>query len=180
LSGSANRQEYLETAINWISNGQIKQYMSDHQHDPTAIELCNYFQNVISWVKAIFPKYRREMKGIEWGFLYNEFKDQKFEPKKLEQEVAKLMEDEDVGSKKGIYPYVLTGKEKFLNIRSFSPNQKREAYERQKGICVVCSEHFEIEEMEADHITPWHLGGKTSADNCQMLCKEDNRRKSGK
>lgn len=180
LSGSANRQEYLETAINWISNGQIKQYMSDHQHDPTAIELWNYFQSVINWVKAVFPKYRREMKGIEWGFLYNEFKEQKFDPKKLEQEIAKLMEDEDVGSKKGIYPYVLTGKEKYLNIRSFSPNQKREAYERQKGICVVCKEHFEIEEMEADHITPWHLGGKTAADNCQMLCKEDNRRKSGK
>lgn len=180
LSGSANRQEYLETAINWISNGQIKQYMSDHQHDPTAIELWNYFQSVINWVKAVFPKYRREMKGIEWGFLYNEFKDQKFDPKKLEKEVAKLMEDEDVGSKKGIYPYVLTGKEKHLNIRAFSPNQKREAYERQKGICVVCKEHFEIEEMEADHITPWHEGGKTAADNCQMLCKDDNRRKSGK
>ena len=180
LSGSANRQEYLETAINWISNGQIKQYMSDHQIDPTAIELWNYFQSVINWVKAIFPKYRREMKGIEWGFLYNEFKDQKFDPKKLEKEIAALMEDEDVGSKKGIYPYVLTGKEKHLNIRAFSPNQKREAYERQKGICVVCKEHFEIEEMEADHITPWHEGGKTAADNCQMLCKEDNRRKSGK
>lgn len=180
LSGSANRQEYLETAINWISNGQIKQYMSDHQHDPTSIELWNYFQSVINWVKAVFPKYRREMKGIEWGFLYNEFKDQKFDPKKLEKEVAKLMEDEDVGSKKGIYPYVLTGKEKYLNIRAFSPNQKREAYERQNGICVVCKEHFEIEEMEADHITPWHEGGETTAVNCQMLCKEDNRRKSGK
>lgn len=180
LSGSANRQEYLETAINWISNGQIKQYMSDHQHDPTAVELWNYFQSVISWVKAVFPKYRREMKGIEWGFLYNDFKDQKFDPKKLEEQIAKLMEDEDVGSKKGIYPYILTGKEKFLNIRAFSPNQKREAYERQKGICVVCKEHFEIEEMEADHITPWHLGGKTAADNCQLLCQEDNRRKSGK
>lgn len=180
LSGSANRQEYLETAINWISNGQIKEYMSEHQHDPTAIDLWNYFQSVINWVKAVFPKYRREMKGIEWGFLYNDFKDQKYDPKILEQEVSKLMEDEDVGNKKGIYIYVLTRKEKFLNIRAFSPNQKREAYERQKGICVVCKEHFEIEVMEADHITPWHESGKTSAENCQMLCKEDNRRKSGK
>ena len=179
LSGSANRQEYLETAINWISNGQIKQYMSDHQHDPTAIDLWNYFQSVINWVKAVFPKYRREMKGIEWGFLYNDFKDQKFDPKKLEEQVAKLMEDEDVTSKKGIYPYILTGKEKFLNIRAFSPNQKREAYERQKGICPICKEHYEIDGMEADHITPWHEGGKTEAINCQMLCKEDNRRKSG-
>lgn len=180
LSGSANRQEYLETAIEWISNGQIKEYMSEHQHDPTAIDLWNYFQSVINWVKAVFPKYRREMKGIEWGILYNEFKDQKYDPKILEQEVSKLMEDDDVVNKKGIYIFVLTRKEKFLNIRSFSPNQKREAYERQKGICPVCKEHFEIEQMEGDHITPWHEGGKTSAENCQMLCKEDNRRKSGK
>lgn len=180
LSGSANRQEYLETAIDWISNGQIKEYMSEHQHDPTAIDLWNYFQSVINWVKAVFPKYRREMKGIEWGILYNEFKDQKYDPKLLEQEVSKLMEDDDVGNKKGIYIFVLTRKEKFLNIRAFSPNQKREAYERQKGVCPVCKEHFEIEQMEGDHITPWHEGGKTSAENCQMLCKEDNRRKSGK
>ena len=180
LSGSANRQEYLETAIDWISSGQIKEYMSEHQHDPTAIDLWNYFQSVINWVKAVFPKYRREMKGIEWGILYNDFKDQKFDPKILEQEVSKLMEDDDVGNKKGIYIFVLTRKEKFLNIRAFSPNQKREAYERQKGICPVCKEHFEIEQMEGDHITPWHEGGKTSAENCQMLCKEDNRRKSGK
>ncbi len=180
LSGSANRQEYLETAIDWISNGQIKEYMSEHQHDPTAIDLWNYFQSVINWVKAVFQKYLREMKGIEWGILYNDFKDQKFEPKILEQEVSKLMEDDDVGNKKGIYIFVLTRKEKFLNIRAFSPNQKREAYERQKGICPVCKEHFEIEQMEGDHITPWHEGGKTSAENCQMLCKEDNRRKSGK
>jgi 5-methylcytosine-specific restriction endonuclease McrA len=90
------------------------------------------------------------------------------------------MEDEDVTNKKGIYPYVLTRKEKHLNIRGFPPQQRREAYERQKGICPICKGSFEIDEMEADHITPWHEGGKTSPDNCQMLCKEDNRRKSGK
>lgn len=180
LTGEMIRQAYLKIAIDWISNGQIEKYMSEHQHDPTAIELWNYFQVVISWVKAVFPKYRREMKGIEWGFLYNDFKDKKFDPNKLEIEIAKLMEDEDVGSKKGIYPYVLTRKEKFLNIRAFSANQKREAYERQKGICVVCKVHFEIEDMEADHITPWRLGGKTASENCQLLCQEDNRRKSGK
>lgn len=120
------------------------------------------------------------MKGIEWGFLYNEFKDGKFDSKKLEVEIALLMADEDITKKKGIYTYVLTGKEKHLNIRAFSPNHKREAYERQKGICIECKESFDIGEMEADHITPWHEGGKTSAENCQMLCKEDNRRKSGK
>ena len=89
------------------------------------------------------------------------------------------MMDDDVTNKKGIYEFVLSGKEKHLNIRTFTDNQKRESYERQKGICVVCKDNFELKEMEADHITPWHSGGKTSADNCQMLCKEDNRRKSG-
>jgi len=180
LYGTANRQEYLETAIDWISKGNIVVYMANHQHDPTAIDLWNYFQTVIGWTKSTFPNYRKEMKGISWGLLYNEFKDQKLDPKKLEQQISELMQDEDISNKRGIYEYVLTGKERHLNIRAFTDNQKREAYERQKGICPVCTEHYEIGGMEADHITPWHLGGKTSADNCQMLCKDDNRRKSGK
>lgn len=180
LGGSAIRQEYLETTIQWISNGNIEEYMAKHQQEPNANEIWLYFQNVINWVKVVFPKYRKEIKGVEWGFLYNEFKDGKFYSKKLEEQVAELMQDEDVGNKKGIYTYVLTGKEKHLNIRTFTDKQKRESYERQKGLCVVCKEHFEILGMEADHITPWHEGGKTDAKNCQMLCKEDNRRKSGK
>jgi hypothetical protein len=180
LSGSANRQEYLETAICWISGGNIEDYMSKNQHEPNANELWLYFKRVIDWTTAVFPKYRKEMKGIEWGFLYNEFKDEKLDPKILEEEITKLMQDEDVTNKKGIYTFVLTRKEKHLNIRAFTDNQKREAYERQKGICPDCKQQFDIKEMEADHITPWHLGGKTSADNCQMLCKDDNRRKSGK
>jgi len=180
LSGSPIRQDYLETTIEWISNSSIESYMAEHQHNPNANELWLYFQSVINWVKAVFPKYRSEMKGIQWGFLYNEFKDKNPDSKKLEKEISKLMQDEDVTNKKGIYSYVLTRKEKFLNIRAFSDNQKREAYERQKGICVVCKKHFDLNEMEADHRKPWHEGGKTSAENCQMLCKEDNRRKSGK
>jgi Protein of unknown function DUF262/HNH endonuclease len=181
LSGAVNRQDFLETAIKWISEGgDIEKYMSKNQKEPNANELWLYFTSVINWVKAVFPKYRKEMKGIQWGFLYNEFKDQKHDLEKLEDEISKLMEDEDVTNKKGIYSFVLNRKEKHLNIRAFSKNQKREAYERQKGICPVCKEHFEIEEMEGDHITPWHKGGKTSAENCQMLCKEDNRQKSGK
>lgn len=180
MNGSPDRQEYLETVIKWISNGNIEVYMSSHQHAPNANEIWLYFQSVISWVKATFQKYRREMKGIGWGFLYNEFKNQNLDHKKLEEEITTLMQDEDVTNKKGIYEYVLTRKEKFLNIRAFTDNQKREAYERQQGICVKCGEHFELNQMEADHITPWHEGGNTSADNCQMLCKDDNRRKSGK
>lgn len=180
LNGSPIRQDFLETTIKWISNDDIENYMAKQQHEPNANELWLYFQNIINWVKVVFPKYRKEMKGVSWGLLYNEFKDKKFDHKKLEEEITKLMQDEDVTNKRGIYEYVLTRKEKYLNIRAFSDNQKREAYERQKGICPVCTEHYEINEMEGDHITPWHEGGKTSAENCQMLCKDDNRRKSGK
>jgi Protein of unknown function DUF262/HNH endonuclease len=179
MGGAANRQEYLEAAIAWISNNEIEAYMSKNQHEPNANELWLYFQAVISWVKATFPKHRNEMKGLPWGLLYNEFKSQKFDPKKLEAEITALMMDEDVGNKKGIYSYVLTQKERYLNIRAFSDNQKREAFERQQGVCTKCSITFKINEMEADHITPWHLGGKTTAANCQMLCKHDNRIKSG-
>lgn len=179
LNGVANRQEYLETTIDWISEGKIEDYMSKHQHDKDAKELWEYFQTVINWVKTIFTNYRKEMRGVPFGFLYNDFRNKKFDAKKLEKEIAKLMEDEDVTNKKGIYSYVLTRKEKYLNIRSFTDKQKREAFERQKGICPKCNNHFKIEEMEADHITPWHDGGKTISENCQMLCKQDNRLKSG-
>jgi len=180
MTGSPIRQDYLETAISWINDSDIESYMAKHQHDRSANPLWLYFQAVIGWVKVSFPKYRKEMKGISWGHLYNTFKDHEIDPKKIESEISRLMEDEDVTNKKGIFSYVLDSKEKHLNIRAFSNNQKREAYERQKGICPVCKEYFDIEGMEGDHITPWHEGGKTSAENCQLLCKEDNRRKSGK
>ncbi len=180
LSGTAIRQEYLETAIEWISKGKIKEYMSKHQHDPNANELWLYFQSVINWVKVTFPKYRKEMKNVPWGVLYNSFKDKKIDAKKLEKEVSKLMMDDDVTKKSGIYIYILTKEEKVLNIRSFTANQKREAYERQKGICPKCKKKYELEEMEADHKTPWSKGGKTTAENCEMLCIKHNREKSGK
>ena len=154
--------------------------MSIHQHDPNANELWMYFRNVIEWVILTFTVKRKEMKGVDWGSLYDQFKDKIYDTAELEQKIQTLMMDDDVTSKKGIYPYVLTGDEKHLNIRAFTENQKREAYEKQKGICANCGKHFEFNEMEADHITPWHLGGKTNSDNCQMLCKSCNRTKSGK
>lgn len=180
LTGSPIRQEYLETALAWINNGEVADYMAKHQHDQDASELWGYFQNVIAWVREVFPNHRKEMASVHWGELYNEFKGKKLDAKKLEVEVAKLMQDEDVTKKSGVYPFLLTGQEKYLSIRAFNDRMKREAYERQKGVCVKCRKEFAFEEMEADHITPWHEGGKTIAENCQMLCKEDNRRKSGK
>lgn len=178
VNGSPIRQEILQTAISWIANGEIEKYMSIHQHDPNANELWMYFKNVIEWVKLTFITYRKEMKGINWGNLYDNFKGEIFNTEKLEQEIQALMIDDDVTSKKGIYTYVLTRNEKHLSIRAFTESQKRAAYEKQNGICKKCGKHFELIEMEADHITPWIKGGKTIPENCQMLCLDCNRRKS--
>ena len=178
LNGSPIRQDYLERALDWINNGKIEEYMSKHQHDQNANELWLYFQSVINWVGLTFVKYRKEMKGINWGKLYNQFKDTKFDTNKLEEEISILMQDNDVTKKSGIYEYVLTRDEKYLNIRAFDDNMKREAFERQTGICVKCEEQFLIEEMAGDHIIPWSKGGKTIAENCQMLCKRCNGIKS--
>lgn len=190
VNGSPIRQDFLETAISWISDGEIEKYMATHQNDPDAGELWRYFQRVIAWAENLFPNYRREMKGVNWGKLYNQFQDAKLFANELETEIAKLMQDEDVTRKSGIYEYVLAKfaggeraakqAERALSIRAFTDKMKREAYERQQGICPICREHFEIEEMEADHITPWSQGGATVAENCQMLCKADNRAKSDK
>ena len=120
------------------------------------------------------------MKGVDWGTLYNTYKDESYNTKKIEEETEKLILDDDVTKKSGIYPYILTRNEKYLSIRAFSDATKQKIYEKQKGVCVVCKEKFELAEMEADHITPWHEGGKTTDKNCQMLCKDCNRRKSGK
>ena len=179
MSGSPIRQDYLETAIKWISENDIEEYMGKHQDDPTAINLWNYFQSVISWVDASFTNKRKFMKGVPWGELFNEFQNTNINPPKIEEEIAKLILDDDVTNKKGIYSYVLTRNEKYLSIRAFSDAMKQKVYELQKGKCVECKEEFPLSGMEADHITPWHTGGKTNENNCQLLCKEDNRRKSG-
>lgn len=183
LSGEFNRQAYLETAIKWIADrdsmDSVEAYMSKHQHDSTASDMWIYFQSVIAWVNTIFPKYRKEMKGVDWGILYNRYGTTQLDPAALEQRVAELMCDDDVSAKKGIYYYVLNGEEKHLSIRSFTDSQKRSAYERQQGICPKCGKHFDITEMQGDHITPWSKGGHTTVDNLQMLCNDCNRRKSG-
>jgi len=180
VSGSAIRQEILETAIDWISKGKIEEYMSDNQDEADATELWQYFMAVINWVKGLFPTYRKEMKGIAWGEFYNKYKDDKFNATKLEPQIKELMMDDDVTKKSGIYPYLLTDDEKYLSIRAFTESQKRAAYEKQKGICPKCKKHFEIEEMEGDHIRPWSEGGQTLPANLQMLCKDCNRRKGKK
>ena len=181
LKGSPIRQDYLQSVLKWIAastDEDIEDYMAAHQHDTNAAPLWIYFQNVISWVKTLFPNYRKEMAEVEWGLLYNEFHNNAYDPKALEKIVSEKMQDEDITNSAGIYYYVFDGKEKHLNIRKFDKRMIRYAYEKQNGICVRCQKHFEIDEMHADHITPWSKGGKTEKENCQLLCADCNRRKS--
>ena len=182
VKGSPIRQEYLQTAIQWIKDeGQtVEEYMAARQHDKTATALWSHFQSVINRVEAVFPHYRKQMKGVDWGGLYGQLKDESLDPDELEADVARLMSDEEVTKQPGIYPYLLTGEEKHLNIRAFSDAMKQKAFEIQNGICGSCGKEFEISEMEADHITPWSEGGKTNEQNCQVLCRACNRRKSNK
>ncbi len=195
VTGKPIRQDLLQTALEWIvrrDGGKvIEEYMSAHQHDPNANELWTYFRNVIEWVQDTFIVYRTEMKRIEWGPLYDAYRDQVIDTAALEQRVGKLMQDDDITRPKGIYAYVLTGDERDLSIRQFNYSDKRVAYERQQGLCAnktYCltpgnsdgKKVFAIAEMEADHITPWSKGGRTEPANCQMLCLPCNRQKGGK
>ena len=179
IKGSADRQEYLETAIRWFSRDAIEDYMGRHQNDDTAGPLWEYFQSVIRWIEQTFTKKRKSiMKGVDWGFLYDTFGDTKLDTDKIEKETARLVLDDDVTHQTGIYPYILTREEKHLNIRAFTDSMRQKVYEKQAGACFKCGDDFSIEEMEADHITPWSEGGQTNEENCQMLCKRCNREKS--
>ena len=187
LSGNSSRQDYLETVLRWAGEHEghkgkpdsvICDYMANHQKDFDAGELWLYFQNVINWVNAVFPNYRKEMRGIQWGLYYNRYHDQRFNAHQLEQRFNVLLDDDDVTSVSGIYEYLLDGQEKHLNLRKFKAKEKRAAYERQNGKCAVCGGEFDIKDMQADHITPWSKGGHTKSDNCQMLCRSCNRKKS--
>lgn len=184
MSGTPIRQDYLETAIKWIGDAQglsIEQYMVKHKHDTDSDEIWQYYQDVIHWTEKLFGrKYKKEMKGVEWGLLYNQYRDTTLTATAIGEEVAQLMRDSDVQKKSGIFAYVFDHDIHHLGIRAFDDNTKREVYERQGGICPICGKHFEIEQMEADHITPWVEGGRTIASNCQMLCRDCNRRKSSK
>ena len=181
------RQEYLETILKWISDRnecEIEDYMSAHQHDENCDELWEYFNSVIEWVKLTFPLYRKEMKSVNWGSLFNKFYQNSYDSNELENKVESLMLDDDVTNKIGIYDYVLSGNERSLSLRKFTEGMKRQVYEKQKGKCPKCineglSNSFDINEMESDHLVPWCKGGKTTLNNCQLLCKKHNRLKGG-
>lgn len=183
VKGSPIRQELLEKALKWIADSQhidYQEYMAKNQSSSHATELWRYFQAVINWVENTFPVYRKEMKGLEWGLLYNKYKDDNLDPKQLESRIKSLMEDEEVTKRSGIYEYVLSNEERFLNLRAFADKEKRILYERQQGICPSCAKQFDYEGMQGDHIIPWSKGGKTNLENGQMLCRKCNATKSAK
>lgn len=192
VSGSPIRQELLEKALKWICIRDhldtVEDYMAVHQNDPNATDLWGHFENVIRWAKSTFPVERDELTSVDWGTLYDAHGATFPDGAALEGLVSKLMMDEDVQKKSGIYPYVLDEDPRHLNIRSFTPGQKREAFESQNGKCANGSRCktptnpdgktiFRLEEMEGDHIIPWSKGGKTISANCQMLCIPCNRSK---
>lgn len=183
----AIRQEYLEKALEWITEKQgiksIERYMAEHQHDNNANELRMYFTDVINWIETLFPVKRTSLQQkVNWGTLYNKYysKIEAFNADELEKKIKQFLQDEEIQKKEGIYEYLLSGNEKSLNLRVFDEKTKREKYEFQEGVCPICKQHFEYEQMEGDHILSWSKGGKTISNNCQMLCKTCNLQKSNK
>ena len=189
MAGDCIRQKYLETVYYWCADAEgirgkdaVRQYMMKHRSDPSADELWDYFERVFAWVSKTFGKFHPNMKGVEWGLLYNRHKDDNLDPTILQMEVETYLADDEVGSKKGIYEYLLSTRkpsdERLLSLRTFTETEKKTMYARQGGICPICGKHFELREMEGDHKKPWSKGGKTTLDNGQMLCKACNLKKS--
>ena len=198
ISGSANRQDYLETALSWVSKGDIGGYMSQHRYDDNIKELKAYFDAVLGWVGSVFPTIYPEMKGLDWGRLYELYHKQPYDPSFVDELVLLLMDDPQVNDHKGIFEYVLGGEQdtKLLNVRVFDGKTIRLVYNKQtedakaKGIsnCPYCaighdsskSRIYKLNEMDADHVTAWSKGGSTDISNCQMLCKTHNRAKGNR
>lgn len=187
MNGDYIRQKFLETAFRWnayyegiTGKDAIVQYMQKHRQDKNADALWKYFEDVFAWVQATFGSYDKSMKGVEWGYLYNEHKDDNLDPVELQQRMKELMADDEVQKKSGIYEYLLTGEKKVLNLRTFSERDKITMYNRQQGLCAICGKPFSMKEMHADHIKPWSKGGLTDLSNGQMLCVNCNLAKSDK
>jgi Protein of unknown function DUF262 len=198
ISGSANRQEFLERALDWVSKGSIGEYMSKHRNDESINELKQYFNSVIDWVSTVFSDVEKEMKGLEWGRLYEEYHNKPFDSAKVSGIVRKLYGDSYVKNRKGVFEYVLGGCEnsKLLEVRMFDEVIKKIRYELQTKLanehkvsnCPLCTHGhdsnktkiWKLEEMDADQVSAWSKGGATTMENCEMLCRTHNRAKGNK
>lgn len=198
IKGSANRQDFLERALDWVSKGDIGSYMSAHRNDKSIIELKAYFNAVIDWVATVFTDVLPEMRGLEWGRLYETYHGKSYDPGKMSAEVQKLVADDYVTNRKGIFEYLLGGStdKKLLAVRVFDEKTKRVVYNKQtqgaqakgKSNCPLCAvgenankgRIYKLDEMDADHVSAWSKGGESSARNCQMLCINHNRAKGNR
>lgn len=198
IKGSVIRQDYLERALDWVSQGKISEYMSQHRHDDNIKELKTYFNTVIDWVSEIFQNTDKEMQRLEWGRLYESYKGNAYNSAKIAQQVVELQGDINVTAKKGIYEYLLGGASdtKLLTIRMFDEKTKKKQYDSQtkiakeKGVsnCPLCAlstnsnktKIYSLKEMDADHVTAWSKGGSSEIENCEMLCITHNRAKGNK
>lgn len=198
ISGSADRQHFLECALDWVSKGNIGEYMSRHRYDDTITELKTYFKSVIDWVSGVFLTVESEMRGLEWGRLYEQYHTQAYDPAKVAGEVHQLYGDPYIKNRKGIFEYVLGGSSdtRLLDVRVFDEATKKSVYSKQtdqakikgKSNCPLCAighdankmKIWTLAEMDADHVAAWSKGGATSAKNCQMLCKTHNRAKGNR
>lgn len=186
ISGDYLRQEVLEEVLSWAADADgctIEDYMASHSDDANAEDLWKYFRSVIEWVRSIFDeRMDRDMQKVHWGILYNRYHDSFVVKDKdsLNEDIDNLRDDDDVTRNSGIYEYVLSGKtvEKGLSLRKFPEKIAKKIYKQQGGYCPSCHGWFPFDKMEADHIIPWSKGGTTTEGNCQMLCKNCNRRKS--
>ena len=198
VSGSADRQGFLATALAWASYGNVGDYMSKHRNDNSITELKTYFNTVIDWVSSVFTDVESEMRGLEWGRLYDEYHAKAYSSAEVATNLRKLYEDFEVKNKKGIYEYILSGlaKPELLNIRVFDEPVKKSVYAQQtrvaqeKGVsnCSVCAsvdnankaKIWAYKDMDADHVSAWSRGGATDISNCEMLCKPHNRAKGNR
>ena len=198
IKGSVKRQDFLHTALDWVSKGNISEYMSAHRHSDDISELENYFNSIIDWIDETFSDVKPEMRGLEWNRLFESYHSNTYDPQQISKRVSELYADDYVKTKRGIFEYLLGGEKdkKLLDIRLFDGPTKRTVYERQtieakeKGVsnCPYCAighdnnakRIYRLNEMDADHVTAWSKGGSTNASNCQMLCKTHNRAKGNR
>ena len=190
VNGSPIRQDFLKKALEWMADHETRSgklqsavgYMSVHQHDLNAIPLWTYFQNVLHWAIATFnmKKFKKIMKGLDWAKFYDDYHDKALDIKAMEKRIVDLIGDDEIQKQQGIIPYVLTGDEHWLDLRAFPDKIKLAVWENQHHKCAICGKEFDYVFMEGDHITPWRDGGRTTIENCQMLCRDCNRRKGSK
>ena len=198
IKGSANRQDFWERALDWVSKGNIEDYMSHHRHDNNIDEVKTYFNSVIDWVSGVFIDVESEMRGLEWGRMYEQYHSNSYDPTKISEQVHKLYADPYVNNRRGVFEYILGDSvdTKLLDIRVFDEATKRTVYAKQtaeakkKKIsnCPLCAvghnvnknKIWKFNEMDADHVSAWSKGGKTDINNCQMLCKTHNRAKGNR